>query len=200
MEPNNNRLLVGVGVVAAVVLVLGGAWFVAPFLAGEPEPPKVVQTAPAASGKPARAARPQLGGGPVMYASEEGGAPAPRGKAGGGGRSARQAGREEKVAEFNTRLDEYAQAKGWDAQTTDGVRNVVMETVKGAHEAIAEARQAKDRELARAGLKQLRDEQSAALNALLGPEESAAFVQEMDFGQYFPRVAERRGGRSGAPQ
>jgi hypothetical protein len=207
--PSRVPLYLG-GAVLAVVLVLGGAWFVAPFLAGEPEPPTVVrpQQAPKATGRTAKAGRPAMGGGPVVYQGDEGGgggASAPRGKAAGAKAGARGGQREERTAAFNTHLDDYARQKGWDQGTTDEVRTVILSTVQDARTALAEARQAKDRDLARQSLQTVREKQEAALNDILGPEESKAFVTGMEFGQYFPRVAERSGkagggGRGGRQQ
>jgi hypothetical protein len=202
-SPNRVVLMVG-GAVAVVVVLVGGWWFAAPFLQAD-EP--VARSAPA---QPARQpqqrqgrqgrSKPQMGAGPAVYAEEGGAARAAAAK----DPAAKAEARSARAAAFNAKLDEYAAEKGWDAQTTEDVRTVVLSTVDGVRESLGEARQSKSREAARASLQQLRVEQQEALVGLLGAEGSREFATAMNLAQYFPRAngggRAKAGGAAGGPR
>lgn len=195
-KANNRLFVVAGGAVVALGLLLGVGWFVAPFFAGEPERGRPPVERPRAQARQAKAGRPALGGGPVVYPSDEAAPAAGASAARRGGR--RPAGREDRAEALGARVDQYAEAQGWEPALTEQVRGVVLQTLESARETLSEARQAKDRELARSGMQQVREEQERQLTELLGPEATESFVREANLGQFFPRVAERRGGKAGA--
>lgn len=205
MESNGNKVvLFAAGALALLVLLVGGVWFVSPFLEGDPAP-KTAAAAPARSkgdvGAQRKRGRPQMGRGPVVYQGEgqdpAGGAPsAPRGKAkGGGGR--REESRAQRTDAFNTRLDAYAKEKGWDPATTEQVREAVLDGVDGMRQAMAEGRRAGDREAMKAGMQEARAAQQTALVGILGADESAVFTSQMDLGTYFPMASGERRVKAG---
>lgn len=96
----------------------------------------------------------------------------------------RSAFREERMLALDEQLDAYAEEAGWDAEKTETVRSILVETIDhiGTELAMVDAGE-EDWEVLRPELRQYRIDRAAEIEGILG-KEFDSFAEAMAFGRF----------------
>lgn len=113
---------------------------------------------------------------------------------------------EDRRDQMEARLDELSNERGWDSDTTERVRHLLVETLDGAESRLSGIQDPREWANARRDVAQYRQAQAKRIADVLGDEEYQSFVSEMRFSR-IPSLTGQPGVRwmpvrlrSGAPQ
>jgi hypothetical protein len=98
----------------------------------------------------------------------------------------RQEIREERLVDVNARLDSYAAQAHWDEDTTNRIRDLLIDTADHITVTLAAVdRREVEWDDVKGDLRSYRETQAAHLRHAIGPENFDAFVEHMDFARFF---------------
>ncbi len=98
---------------------------------------------------------------------------------------ARRLYREERLVSVNEKLDAFADERGWDPETTEDVRLIMLDTADRITVALAKVDTDRNEwEEIKADVRQYRLDQASDVEALVGPEEFEAFIANMQFDRF----------------
>lgn len=94
--------------------------------------------------------------------------------------------REERLVDVNARLDSYAAQEHWDDDTTNEIRDLLIDTADHITRTLAQVdRREVEWDQVKGDSRSYRETQAASLRRALGHNDFDAFVEHMDFARFF---------------